>query len=84
MDTQDFVFQCWRLNPPAAAVVCLLQLAYCVVQFLEKDSTLTEPVRFFVGSLTRPWLFHLTAPAEGFIERLMLPDQTAAFSPLTP
>lgn len=22
------------------------QLAYCVVQFLEKDSTLTEPVRF--------------------------------------
>lgn len=24
--------------------VCLSQLAYCVVQFLEKDSTLTEPV----------------------------------------
>lgn len=23
---------------------CVLQLAYCVVQFLEKDSTLTEPV----------------------------------------
>ena len=23
----------------------MLQLAYCVVQFLEKDSTLTEPVR---------------------------------------
>lgn len=22
------------------------QLAYCVVQFLEKDSSLTEPVRF--------------------------------------
>lgn len=25
----------------------LPQLAYCVVQFLEKDSTLTEPVRSF-------------------------------------
>lgn len=24
--------------------LCVLQLAYCVVQFLEKDSTLTEPV----------------------------------------
>lgn len=23
---------------------CLLQLAYCIVQFLEKDPTLTEPV----------------------------------------
>lgn len=26
------------------SVSCALQLAYCVVQFLEKDSTLTEPV----------------------------------------
>ena len=25
------------------------QLAYCVVQFLEKDSTLTEPVSTFPG-----------------------------------
>lgn len=29
----------------ALILVCvLLQLAYCVVQFLEKDSSLTEPV----------------------------------------
>ena len=27
-------------------MVFMLQLAYCVVQFLEKDSTLTEPVRW--------------------------------------
>ena len=25
-------------------LVTVLQLAYCVVQFLEKDATLTEPV----------------------------------------
>ena len=25
---------------------CVFQLAYCVVQFLEKDPTLTEPVLF--------------------------------------
>lgn len=29
---------------PMNVFVCELQLAYCVVQFLEKDSTLTEPV----------------------------------------
>lgn len=33
------------LNPRLVLFVRLLQLAYCVVQFLEKDSTLTEPVR---------------------------------------
>lgn len=27
--------------------ICAPQLAYCVVQFLEKDPTLTEPVLFF-------------------------------------
>uniref|UniRef100_A0A668ABF2 Serine/threonine protein phosphatase 2A regulatory subunit n=1 Tax=Myripristis murdjan TaxID=586833 RepID=A0A668ABF2_9TELE len=32
--------------------VCVLQLAYCVVQFLEKDSTLTEPV---VMALLKYW-----------------------------
>lgn len=31
--------------------VVMFQLAYCVVQFLEKDSTLTEPV----GSSTIWW-----------------------------
>lgn len=35
------------LNSLSVFLVCLLQLAYCVVQFLEKDSTLTEPVRSF-------------------------------------
>lgn len=30
--------------------VFLFQLAYCVVQFLEKDPTLTEPVIFFCHS----------------------------------
>lgn len=30
----------------------LLQLAYCVVQFLEKDSTLTEPVSLSPSSLS--------------------------------
>ncbi|KAM8852640.1 serine/threonine-protein phosphatase 2A 56 kDa regulatory subunit delta isoform [Synchiropus picturatus] len=32
------------LRPPFVASCGLLQLAYCVVQFLEKDSSLTEPV----------------------------------------
>lgn len=37
---------CWRSLPHP------FQLAYCVVQFLEKDSTLTEPV----SALPGPWL----------------------------
>ena len=37
----------------------LLQLAYCVVQFLEKDSTLTEPVSTLRTTLCyAPWVPH--------------------------
>lgn len=32
---------------------CVPQLAYCVVQFLEKDPTLTEPVLIFITPPTQ-------------------------------
>lgn len=34
--------------------ICAPQLAYCVVQFLEKDPTLTEPVLFFPSLIISP------------------------------
>ena len=37
------------LLPPSLSPSPPTQLAYCVVQFLEKDSSLTEPVSFLLN-----------------------------------
>lgn len=45
------------------------QLAYCVVQFLEKDSTLTEPVRFIyfdIDFLAFFYFFIIDWPSSSF------------------
>lgn len=43
------------------------QLAYCVVQFLEKDSTLTEPVRFIYFDIDfLAFFFIIDRPSSSF------------------
>lgn len=50
--------------------VFVFQLAYCVVQFLEKDSTLTEPVRLKSWLLFLPFVFTI----ESLRNILLAPD----------